>query len=239
MVALEFNDIVLAVIMALVFALCIFALRRVRATFISMRTAIVLMVAGVLVAIYLWYNRHMVGPADWSQMLLVVGLIIVTTMYAVSAFRQAHASIKMAEEMREQRYDGARPVVDIQRKEELDTRIREALAAESRETSYGLHCVLRNIGLGPALDVCSFIQTPGGERKRWEFGTLPTEGETERERLSLLQSNNNQWELVAYYRDVYGRAFKSSREVNIDELDNTKWNVGPLRVRLIKEEELP
>lgn len=198
----------------------------------SKRIARLLLPLGLIFITYLSYHVFEIQPADWAQIMLMLSLVSVTGIYAYFTF-------KMAEEMREQRYDAARPVVDIQRKEELDTRISEALAAESREPSYGLHCVLRNIGLGPALDVCSFIQTPGGERKRWEFGTLPTEGETERERLSLLQSNNNQWELVAYYRDVYGRAFKSSREISIDKLDNTKWNVGPLRVHLIKEEELP
>ncbi|MCD6453444.1 MAG: hypothetical protein J7K77_04075, partial [Dehalococcoidales bacterium] len=151
-------------------------------------------------------------------------LVLITAIYvkrtaeiAKSTKEQADASVKMAKEMREQRYDAVRPIIDIQR-------------------DRGLVCILHNIGLGPAIDVRSFIQYHKQERRPWEFGTLTSGGKTEEMILSL-EHEDNRMVLVAYYKDIYGRRFESSREVSIGETPNSNWVIGPLKIRPVKEDE--
>jgi len=57
---------------------------------------------GGLFLIYLGYNLNKIEPADQAIIMLTAGLVAVTGLYALSAARQADASVKMAEEMREQ-----------------------------------------------------------------------------------------------------------------------------------------
>jgi len=181
--------------------------------------------------------------SDLIQLILMGLLVAITGIYAWRTFsisnatkKQADASMKMAEETKKQRYDTVRPVIDIQRRG--GDKIREGLAAKAEEYSYGLSCILHNIGLGPATDIYSFVQNPfSDERQRFEFGTLAAGGKAEEMRLSLDQEDN-QKALVAYYKDVYGRTFESSREVRADR-EHQSWELGPLRIRLIEEDELP
>jgi len=169
---------------------------------------------------------------DWIQAIAIIFLVGVTWFYAkrtsdiASATReQAEASVKMAEEMREQRYDAVRPIVDIVINEKQITPL------ETSRQAYGdnprsLPCMLRNVGVGPAINVYSFIEDihdPGGNSRRWDFGILPStagKGEMEysQEKPLLLMQRDNQRALVAHYEDVYGNVFKSIREVNFNEV---------------------
>jgi hypothetical protein len=189
----------------------------------------------ILFIAYLTLNITRISPVDWVQMFLTAGLVIATVFYAFSASRQAAANVKMAEEMREQRYDSVRPVMDFKE--------RESTLVFGAKPSYWWSCELRNIGLGPAIDVYSFVvlQPLGREKRRRDFGTIPKDGNVLAENLSIEYPNGRR-ALVAYYRDVYGRLFESSRYVNID-IDKSEEGVnvklGPLEVRQIKEDELP
>lgn len=189
---------------------------------------------GSLVVFYLFYNLHNLQPNEWVEISLLVGLVAATSALALYAAGQADASVEMAEEMKAQRYDAVRPVIDIQRRG--GDKIREGLAAETEEYSYGLSCILHNIGLGPATDIYSFVQNPfSDERQCFEFGTLAAGGKAEEMRLSLEQEDNRT-ALVVYHKDVYGRAFESSREVQAGK-KREGWKVGPLRIRSIVEGE--
>jgi len=241
MINVEPFDIVLIIIITGIFVIGIVGLVKViKEGFLQKWNIVSALVFGALLVSYLIHNLllHRIEPTGWAQIFLTLGLIVAAGLYALVAFRQATASVKMAEEMREQRYDTVRPVIDIQREPRDEDKLPEAVAGKSGDTSRGLVCVLRNIGLGPAIDMHSFVQNPfvqnpSDRRQRFEFGTLAA-GEKSVLTMSLsLEQEDSRIALVVYYKDVYGRTFESSREVRPDE--EKSWQVSPLQIRLIEE----
>ena len=185
---------------------------------------------GSLVVFYLLWNLHGILPNKWVEISLLAGLVAVTSGLAVYAAAQAYASVKMADGM-------ARPVIDFKRdtaEADIDRRTLEAFAAIHGEKCHGLSCILCNVGVGSAIDVRSFIQHPERGRLPWEFGTIESRGKTERWILSI-SHEDNRIALIASYKDVYGRAFESSREVRIDK--EKGWQLGPLRISPLPEKE--
>ncbi|MBE9502231.1 MAG: hypothetical protein KAX23_06090 [Dehalococcoidia bacterium] len=92
--------------------LCIGALVKARKEgFTGRWIALFVLGLGSLFIIYLAYNVDDIEPADEAQIMLMVGLVAVTGVYALSAARQANASTKMAQEMREQRFTVSQPLV--------------------------------------------------------------------------------------------------------------------------------
>ena len=182
-----------------------------------------------------------IDTAQTIQLIITFVLVLVTVAYvlrtaeiAKATRQQADASVKMAEEMKQQRYDAVRPIVDIVIKEQSIT------AQESISQAYGakpkdLPCKLRNVGVGPAIKVYSFIEDiddPDGNPRRWDFGILPSaarKGEMEytQEMRLLLMQKDNQRALVAHYEDVYGNTFESIREVNLDKVIRSR---GPVKI---------
>jgi hypothetical protein len=104
-----------------------------------------------------------VPPIEWLndnsgavQAISVVALVLVTWVYAMAARRQAHASINMAEEMREQRLSEGRPYLLIDLKDSTPDVVKRRLAkGESIHDFYptSLKLEVRNEGRGPAKDV--------------------------------------------------------------------------------------
>jgi hypothetical protein len=175
------------------------------------------------------------GNAKFER-LATFALVGVTMTYATFTYQQAEASKKMAEEMAQQRYGIVFPIVDVQEREESATdKIRKGLDIQSGDIPKWQSCTLRNIGLGPAVNVCSFIRTPTDERRQWDFGTLAVNEEARTEQLSIEQKNGR-GVLVAYYKDVYGRSFESSREIIINQAV-CSYKTGPLKIRNLTEEE--
>jgi|GEM_PF-5632067 len=187
------------------------------------------------------------GPLDLNQALNLTVLVVlayITGRYAIETAaiakatkdqaeatkQQAEASRKMAEEMSEQRFDAVRPIIDIDTHEQDPNELmKEGFDAKEGIVPEELPCRLRNIGVGPAVDVYSFIKYLDGEWGQYEFGTLPVGERTEKLRL-LLQRRDDRSLLVACYRDVNGRLFESSREVTPDK-ENEYLNRGPLKIR--------
>lgn len=170
------------------------------------------------------------------EQMTMIALVAVTMVYAYSSYVQAEASKKMAEEMMQQRYGGVFPIVDIkEQKESGSEMIKKGLDIGDGKIPEGQLCTLRNIGLGPAVNVWSFIRTPSGERRQWDFGTLKVNEEVEKEQLSI-ERKNGRGVLVAYYKDVYERPFESSREFIIDQAGRS-YKIGPLKIRKLTEEE--
>jgi|GEM_PF-1351668 len=239
-----------ALLVGIILSLVIFAIALIKAMregFAGRWMAILVLAVGLLFILYLAYNLRQIEPADWAQIMLMFALVAVALLSSMSAIRQANASVKMAVEMREQRYDMVRPVIDIERRTEAEEQIGEGFAAKEEDFSYGLWCVLRNIGVGPATDVWSFIKTETfvkgekSESRPWAFGTLAIGEMTRKVKLSPEQ-RGNRWFLAAYYRDVHGRDIESIREVSIDkdvEKGILRWNLGPLETRVIPKEEFP
>jgi hypothetical protein len=182
-----------------------------------------------IIALAFHYSEE-IGLSDKLQILLMFGLVAVTTFYAWSASRQADASVKMADGM-------ARPVIDFKRdtaKIDINRQTLEVNAALTKDVSHGLSCILCNVGVGSAIDVRSFIQHPERGRLPFEFGTIESRGKTERWILSI-SHESNRIALVAYYEDIYGRTLESSREVSIDK-ENHDWKLGRLKIVPVQEE---
>jgi hypothetical protein len=148
----------------------------------------------------------------------------------------ADTNKKMAEEMMQQRYGDVLPIVDIKEQKESSTEmIKKGLDIGDGKIPEGQLCTLQNVGLGPAINVCSFIRTPSGERRQWNFGTLAVTDETAKERL-FIDLRNGRGILVSYYKDAYERPFESSREFITDK-EGRSYTLGPLRIRKLTEQE--
>ena len=217
---------------------CIAILRRIvkKEKFTARDKALPVIIVGIgflyIIALAFHYSEE-IGISDRIQILLMFGLVAVTIFYAWSASRQADASVEMAEEMREQRYDSVRPVIDIERHAEAEERLGEGFAAKEEDLSHGLWCILRNIGVGPATDVYSFLINPlYKERQQWDFGTLAIGAATPKVKLSIEQRGDRRV-LVVYYKDVHERCFESRREVSVDK-ERHAWNTGPLKTEVRK-----
>lgn len=200
---------------------------------------------GLLVVFYLFYNLTEIEASRWVEISLLVGLVGVTILYAISAVRQADASMKMAEEMKDARYDALRPIIDIV-EQTVEPREMATRAYNAREGIFPkkLSCLIRNIGVGPAIEVYSFIVDASGETCRWDYGSIPVAiGEEEmgyrREMPLSLRQRGEHKALVVRYKDVYGNLFESSREVTFNK-EKSACSIGPLKIRKIaEEEELP
>jgi hypothetical protein len=185
------------------------------------------------------------GPAAQAlaasvTLLVTVALAAITFSYAVAARRQADASVKMAEEMREQRRDAVRPLMDIEPApvtgdEGLERALRRGLPPFIR-------CRLRNIGVGPALNVKfdvydesrSAVVTkgvaavaPGAHAQEW-FTKRPTE-EWPLAVEADSEAGQGAGVLRVQYEDVFGNALQSLREVVPGEKLGPFGDVGPLK----------
>jgi 4-amino-4-deoxy-L-arabinose transferase-like glycosyltransferase len=147
----EIMEIVRAIslIAVLVFSIALAAYALIKASrekgFTRRRLAQVILALGALFITYLAYNVHEIAPADWAQIMLTLGLVAVTGFYALSASRQADASVKMAEEMKEQRIIASRPFV-IQR-------INQTKSAGETPTAHLFYFEIYNTGNGPAIEL--------------------------------------------------------------------------------------
>ncbi len=206
----------------------------------------------VLVIILIINMKYgLLTTSDSMNILLITALVIATFYYAGETAKisknsrvqtevmleQTQASRKMAEEMMQQRYGHVLPILDIQEQDKsAKDMIRTGLIIGSGQIPEGLSCLLRNVGLGPALNVWTFIIVPIDRRRhQWDFGVLSVDDKTGVEWLSIEQHDSRSV-LVAYYKDVYGRPFESSREF-ISYVGEGNYELGPLRIRELTEEE--
>ncbi|MFC1983459.1 hypothetical protein ACFLVO_00355 [Chloroflexota bacterium] len=98
---------------------------------------------GLLVVFYVFYNLHELQPNEWVEISLLAGLVAATGALAVYAAGQAYASVKMTEEMREQRIMASRPAI-----------IQRAVPAGVISThTVPDHFEIYNAGNGPAIEV--------------------------------------------------------------------------------------
>jgi len=182
--------------------------------------------------------RGIILPPELIDTIILFILASATIFYAIRTSDIAKATKKQADEIKKQRYDTVRPVIDIIIIEQSITPREGSLQAYGASPK-DLPCKLRNVGVGPAIAVHSFIEdihNSDGNPRRWDFGTLPSAAgkiEYTQEMRLLLMKNNNQRALVAYYEDVYGNRFESIREVNLHEVVRSR---GPIKIRPLPKE---
>jgi len=136
-------DIVLIVIIVYTFVLCAIALRGfIKEGFLRQRAFKFALPFGLLFIAYLLYSLvfHRIGPSEWAQVFLVLGLVVVTGYYALVAFRQANASIKMADEMKNARS----PFITMQ-------------WGTADRNNKKISANLENEGFGPALNLKCYL----------------------------------------------------------------------------------
>ena len=213
-----------------------------RRTEIIVLSVTVVAFAAVLASLIL---ETIINTAQAIESTVLFVLVCVTAIYtkraaetADAAKQQANANVKMAEEMANSRYDAFRPIIDIVAVPMVPTEtLKKAFDARDGKFPEELPCVLRNIGIGPAVGVSSFIIVPsnGGQRP-WDFGTIAVGEKTAEMGLSPQQTGGRMF-LVAYYKDIYGRDVESRREVTLDK-ERHSWKTHPLetQVRKITEE---
>jgi hypothetical protein len=157
------------------------------------------------------------------NLIVLAGLAGVTAVYA--CYRQ-----KMAGEMREQRMDAVRPVLDIRMHPTADhDRLGVQMATRPQIVAGGLSCRCANVGLGAAVDVRSQCQV-GQDARLYDMGTIGIGQEASSARLALEQDSGSYWVRVQY-KDVFGRDFESRRALVGGPMN---WQPGPLQVRQVE-----
>lgn len=233
-------DIVLIVIIVYALVLCAIALKGfIKEGFLRPRAFKFALPLGLLFLAYLLYSLvlHRIGPSDWAQIFLVLGLVVVTGFYALVAFRQANASMKMADETTEQRYSESLPLLVPTIPPILNT---DKLPYESLQSGVGVKVLWRNLGKGVAIDSrVSFETLPTSTGKATFFpsrklGTVEVGGKKEVGYSEILNdgqlhdiSDAYQPRVEAEYLDIYERKVTTVQEFRIDE-QNKKPFLGEL-----------
>ena len=142
---------------AIAVILLITTLRRVikKEKFTARDRAVPIILIGVgflfVIALVFHYSGE-IQLSDRIQILLMFGLVAVTSFYAWSASRQADASVKMAKEMKEQRLSEARPYLLLR----LDLAYDELLQWDTYQGKLApeeFKVTIRNAGKGPAINL--------------------------------------------------------------------------------------
>jgi energy-coupling factor transporter transmembrane protein EcfT len=192
----------------------------------------------LLIYVVLLAIRYSTGISntDRLQILLQLGLVTITAVYAWSARQQSEANAKMAEEMQNQRYDLFRPVINIEVSQ-------SSIAFENQKLFYvnttkgagdlpnKITCVLHNVGVGPAIDIYSYFRI--GDKEGCEqrsIGTLSKDSKSDEKLLALQKQGATNGLLFVIYSDAYGRYFASRREIYVAATaePGLKLEVSPL-----------
>lgn len=180
------------------------------------------------------------STSDWIQ--VSVGIVLFVTLLAI--FWYAWETRKMVKEIREQRYDSVRPVIDIKWVGEepapfeqpdihAEERRNVGLADEKGNLPSRLNCALKNVGLGPAIDVYSSVLGIDSQQQRNDFGTI-AQGQTTEYMRVFIEQKESHGTLVVFYQDVHDRLFESSREVS-PNTQNKRLDIGPLKIRAVTQ----
>lgn len=157
---------------------------------------------------------------NWIQAISTLVLVVITGIYAwrthimsKATERQAEASVRIAEEMRDTKHNALRPIIDFRFRDSED-RSGGALGIGARgEVPSELHGQLCNIGVGPAIDLYSISKVNQVNLPRYDFEPLKS-GELSHQVALSVSQKGSIGILEVYYKDVYGHAFRSRIEVH-------------------------
>ncbi len=184
--------------------------------------------AVVIALLYVW-KVSLLGTSDKvgiTMAISTVALVIVTGIYAWHTH-------KMAEEMREQRYDALRPIIDFRWRDSESISGGALMVGARGEVPSELSGQLLNVGVGPAIDLYSFNKVGQDSHHRYDFEVLKA-GELARQVSLSVSQEGNIGILEAYYRDVYGRTFRSRIEIHPIEGQGLRTK---LQVEKVQEDE--
>ena len=201
--------------------------------FTLQRVALAILALGAVFTMYLAYNVREIAPADWAQILLMLGLVAVTGFYALSASRQANASVKMAEEMREQTKT-LRETVSMSVRPSLSIDITRVSGGNTYpfEPPTNFSVRIENKGKGPArnLVVTGEAQNKKVEYSKMEFPSLNVGDKKEFSIHRVTDVSTNEVRvayviLKAIYNDELGEGWFVTLEI---DKDGKSWKPGEL-----------
>ncbi len=166
--------------------------------------------------------------AEFVQILLMFGLVTVTSVYAWSASKQSGASVKMAKEMKQGRLESVRPILAIET-QDFSLRIVENHTIQLNTVR------IKNIGVGPALNVVCSLNYPGhgfdprewpvlakDEPKEFTFATRFARGGN---RLARCEAA-----IVLEYTDVFHNPYWTKVSFTADEQNQKVTERGSLEL---------
>jgi len=191
----------------------------------------ILMFVGVLFLILVIFGGQEIQPYHWAEVLVLIGLLLVTAVYADS-------TAKMAKEMREERYSENLPVLVPKLIPKLPT---QSYNLEHNEVDYlelttGLKVKWHNVGTGVAINSrfslwsVPFDNLPDKAQyfPPYEFKALRS-GEHEEIDFSSLAiheviniNESYQPRLEAEYQDIHERKITTIQKFHIEEQNNSK-----------------
>jgi len=183
-------------------------------------------IAAILVLVF-------AGP----EYLAFVNIIILAVLVVVTS-QYADQTTKMAKEMENQRYDMVRPVIDFKlasRAEILSSELEDDLKLQFECETWIPDChifVFHNVGCGPAIDAHASVKLKNEPIAFHRAGTIST---VALKYLMHSDSENDLDILIAIYKDIHDRYFKSSRTAIYK--GHKRYILGPLEYTPISEEE--
>lgn len=160
----------------------------------------ILLILGLMFLIFLTYHANEIEGKDWGQIILMLGLVIITALYASSTEKQANASVKMAEEMREQTIITSRPVM-IQKA--MPTMINGV------DTDIFSHFEAYNTGKGPAIELQVSLLDNGKNPIVVHRETSLRAGESPiRPHFELVSLPESTYHIVCEYQSIFSQLSK-------------------------------
>jgi hypothetical protein len=187
-------------------------------------------IAAVLLFLLLWVflpleTNEKIGV---TTAISTVALVFVTSVYA-------WYTSKMAKEMKKQRYDNLRPIIDIQFDTSYATFLGFQMSNIEELENQNCPCILHNIGAGPAVDIYSYSYMTNDNNEHIQekcgIGTLKKDETTGMKNLSVITENSKHYLLIKY-KDIFGRVIESRREINGER---TNWKLGELKTGALEE----
>ena len=118
------------------------------------RWLLILVVYASLFIVYIYFFGTKVQPADWMQIMLMTALVGVTIFYAWATHRQATASAKTVERMKEQTLIASRPLIIHKAVSNSDVLMQSSSDRKPwLRSEYFSHFLVKNVGNGPAIEL--------------------------------------------------------------------------------------
>lgn len=184
-----------------------------------------LIILGYIFFIYIVFSASEIKRADWAQILLMIGLVTITAVYASS-------TQKIARETKEQRYSESLPLLVPSVTKMITEGLEpDEIAYESLQSGMGLKVVWRNVGKGVAINVRLSLHgapLPSGKVPLFqlrESQALESGGQKETDPSKWDEQHldkPDQPRLEAEYQDIYERKIVTVQKFRIEEQNKTK-----------------
>jgi len=195
-----------------------------------------LIILGYIFFIYIVFSASEIKRADWAQILLMIGLVTITAVYASS-------TQKIAKETKEQRYAESLPLLvpDIIRGSITAKTEPNEVEYRTLQTGVGLEVIWHNLGKGVAINARFSLWSVPLDSHPDKVIYFPPRESTFLEiggqhKIEFKEEWKGQWfdqpesykpRLEAEYRDIYERNITTAQEFHIDE-QNKKVFLGDL-----------